>query len=121
MLRTEAGAAGELAALAYLQGRGLRLVCRNHRCRGGEIDLVMLDGDVLALVEVRFRSGPGYGGAAASVTFRKQRRIVLAARHLLMRRADLRRFRVRFDVVAIEHTAAGPQTQWIRGAFHEPR
>jgi putative endonuclease len=111
--RKEAGNAGERAALAYLQNAGLKLLLRNFRCRSGEIDLVMMDGATLVLVEVRYRSSIRFGGAAASVTWRKQRRLVNAADHLLLRRADLRRLPARFDVIAI-----GPdEIEWIKGAF----
>ena len=79
-LRKEAGRAGEAAALAYLEQAGLQLVTRNFRCKRGEIDLVMLDGATLVLVEVRYRSSEQFGGAAASVTWRKQRRLANAAR-----------------------------------------
>ena len=72
--RKEAGAEGESAALAHLQRAGLKLIARNYRCKAGEIDLIMLDGGTLALIEVRYRSTLDYGGAAASVTWRKQRR-----------------------------------------------
>ena len=74
-LRKEAGRAGEAAALAHLEQAGLQLVLRNFSCKRGEIDLVMLDGATLVLVEVRYRSSEHFGGAAASVTWRKQRRL----------------------------------------------
>jgi putative endonuclease len=115
MSRTEAGSEAEDAALAYLKQAGLKLLQRNYRCRAGEIDLVMLDGDTLVLVEVRYRSSDQYGGAAASVTYWKQRRLITAARHLLMMRADLRRYPVRFDVIAI--SALRRDIQWIKNAF----
>ena len=88
---------------------------RNWHCRLGELDLVALDGGVLVIVEVRRRSRGDYGGAAASITFAKRRRMVRAARHLLMRRPDLARLPARFDVVALD----GPEgrIEWIRGAF----
>jgi putative endonuclease len=116
------GHAAESLALAVLQDAGLALLTRNYRCRAGEIDLVMLDADagVLVLVEVRSRSRGDFGSAAATVGAVKQRRFSLAARHLLMRRRDLRRLRVRFDVVAIDPPAlpdAAPATTWIRNAF----
>lgn len=115
--RKEAGRDAEDAALAHLQASGLRLIARNYRCRAGEIDLAMLDGKTLVLVEVRYRSGDEFGGAAASVTWRKQRRLANAAGHLLMKRAELRRYPARFDVVAVSQTAAGMQIDWIRHAF----
>jgi putative endonuclease len=116
--RKEAGRAAEDAALAHLQAAGLRLVARNYRCRGGELDLVMLDGATLVLVEVRYRSSLDFGGAAASVNGFKQRRIVLAARHLLTTRSALRRYRARFDVVAVTGSGlSAPRLEWIKAAF----
>ena len=114
--RKEAGNKAEDSALAYLKQLGLKLVHRNYRCRAGEIDLIMLDGNTLALIEVRYRSSSRYGGAAASVTWRKQRRIINAARHLMLTRADLRRYPARFDVIAIS-SLARDQVDWIKGAF----
>jgi putative endonuclease len=115
--RKEAGRAAEDAALKHLQAAGLRLVTRNYRCRGGELDLAMLDGDTLALIEVRYRSSLDFGGAAASVSWFKQRRISLAARHLLTTRSELRRYRARFDVVAVTGDRRTPQLEWIKAAF----
>jgi uncharacterized protein (TIGR00252 family) len=76
--RREAGDAAEQAALDYLREHGLKLIARNYSCRGGEIDLVMLERNVLTLVEVRLRGDARFGGAAASVTARKQQRITIA-------------------------------------------
>jgi putative endonuclease len=113
--RKEAGRAGEATALAYLQKAGLQLVLRNFRCRVGEIDLVMLDGTTLVLVEVRYRSSDEFGGAAASVTWRKQRRLAHAAEYLLRTHQELRRYAARFDVVAI--SAPDRRIDWIKRAF----
>src|SRR5262245_45445606 len=111
--RKDAGAKAEDVALAYLRQHGLQLIERNYRCRAGEIDLVMIDDSILALIEVRYRTGVDFGGAAASVTLTKQRRIANAARHLLLTHANLQRYRARFDVVAID----GLKIDWIRNAF----
>lgn len=121
---TVLGRQAESAALAHLERAGLRLLTRNYRCRAGEIDLVMLDDatGVLVLVEVRSRSRREFGGAAATIGYAKQRRFTLAARHLLMTRRELRRLRVRFDVVAIDPADApgdAVKLQWIRGAWQE--
>jgi putative endonuclease len=109
------GDAAEDRALAYLQDAGLRLVGRNYRTPGrggGEIDLVMRDGATLVFVEVRRRSRSDYGSAAASVGAVKQRRIVFAARHFLLRwRAAMPP--CRFDVVAVEDG----RIAWLRAAF----
>ncbi len=115
--RKDAGAQGEDAALAYLQRCGLKLLERNYRCKAGEIDLVMLDREVLALIEVRYRSATEFGGAAASVTPEKQRRLMHAAGFLILTRADLRRYRIRFDVLAIDRSLAQSNIEWIRDAF----
>ncbi len=116
---TAIGRRGEDAAVRHLERLGLQLLERNYRCRGGEIDLVMLDGTTLVLVEVRLRSSSGFGGAAASVGPRKQRRFALAARHLMMTRPAYRRLQARFDVVALEAGAqpGDVRVDWIRDAF----
>jgi len=83
------GDAAEDRALAHLRGQGLRLVQRNFRTPGrggGEVDLIMREPDgTLVFVEVRQRADASRGGASASITPRKQQRIVLAARHFLLR------------------------------------
>ncbi|HEU4484111.1 MAG TPA: YraN family protein [Povalibacter sp.] len=115
--RKEAGTTGEQAALRYLTDRKLKLIAQNYRCRSGELDLVMLDGGTLALIEVRYRADGHFGGAAGSVTWRKQQRLISAARHLMLSRADLRRYPARFDVIAISPGKPGLQIEWIRSAF----
>ena len=109
------GDAAEDEALLYLQQQGLRLVCRNYRTPGrggGEIDLVMGERDgTLVFVEVRRRKSNLHGGAAASVGRTKQRRVVLAAQHYLLRVRTLPP--CRFDV--IEVTPEG--CHWLRAAF----
>lgn len=109
------GNAAEDAALAYLLAAGLQLVERNYRTPGrggGEIDLVMREaGGTLVFVEVRARAGTTHGGAAASVGGVKQRRIVLAARHYLMRHRSPPA--CRFDVIAID----GNHIEWLKAAF----
>jgi putative endonuclease len=116
---TVLGRRGEDLALHYLESRGLRLLERNYRCRGGEIDLVMLDGATLALIEVRSRSSADYGGAAASVGARKQRRFTLAARHLLLMRPELRKLAARFDVLAVDRAEGSGEAvvTWVKDAF----
>lgn len=116
--RRETGDQYEDLALQHLTDNGLKLIKRNHLCKGGEIDLVMLDGNTLALIEVRFRRNRSYGGAAASVTSIKRQRIVIAARHLLQSQRELQRYRARFDLVAIETDEhQQPKVEWIKGAF----
>jgi putative endonuclease len=105
------GDAGEDAALSYLSERGLKLVERNFRCKGGEIDLIMQDRDVLVFVEVRARANTTHGGAAASITARKQARLILAAQVFLQGRREPPP--CRFDVVAID----GGEIAWLKNAI----
>lgn len=112
------GARAEQLALQYLQERGLTILERNFRRRLGEIDLVALDHGVLVIAEVRTRSSNAFGGAAASIDARKQRRIIRAAAQLLQQHRDYAALPVRFDVLIVsapESTA--PQVQWLRHAF----
>ncbi len=117
--RKDAGDQGEALALHHLQAAGLKLLQRNYRCNGGEIDLIMSDTRTLVLVEVRFRSDRRFGGAAASVDRVKQKRLLRAAQHLLQTHAEYRRYRARFDLVAIDGSGAGAQISWIKDAFRQ--
>ena len=109
------GDAAEDEALKYLRGQGLRLLVRNYRTPGrggGEVDLIMHAPDgTTVFVEVRKRSSLRHGGAAASVGGIKQRRIIFAARHYLMRLPAMPP--CRFDVVVVETTGV----QWLVAAF----
>ena len=110
------GRRAEDQALQYLADAGLRLLSRNFRRRGGEIDLVMIDGDCLVFVEVRFRHTAGFAHPGLTVDRRKQRKITRTAALFLAANARLARLAVRFDVVAI----VGDGTdgiEWIRDAF----
>lgn len=105
------GVEAEQAAADYLAACGLRLVARNYRCRGGEIDLIMRDGGSLVFVEVRERTNADFGGAAASITAGKQARIHLAAQHYLSRHSlDLP---CRFDAVLVQ----GGRLEWLRAVM----
>lgn len=107
--RVNQGMQAEQAAAAYLMARGLTLIARNYRCRGGEIDLIMRDGPDLVFVEVRQRAATSHGGAAASITATKQARIRLAAQHYLSRHGlDLP---CRFDALLLQ----GERMEWLRG------
>lgn len=109
--RQRDGQAGEDRALAYLRQRGMRLIERNFRCKGGEIDLVLSEADTLVFVEVRKRADRSHGGAAASITAAKQRRLLLAAQLYLQRYREPPA--CRFDVIAID----GDTLEWIKNAI----
>ena len=122
------GEAGEVRALAHLQAAGLALVARNFRSPGpggGEVDLIMREPDgTLVFVEVRWRAGADHGGAAASVGWAKQRRVIFAARHFLARLPVWPP--CRFDVVALQGIGGVDgssdgvgeiEVSWLRAAF----
>lgn len=112
------GARAEQRAAEFLEAHGIRIVARNLRAKRDELDLVALDGDTVALIEVRQRRGRGFGGALASVTAHKQRKLIRAARHLLQRYPRLRARRLRFDVVAVQGRPDGEhEIVWIKDAF----
>jgi len=108
------GQSAESHAEAFLKTQGLTLLTRNWRCRFGEIDLVMQDGTTTVFVEVRLRSRSDFGGAAASVTPAKQKKLLAAARQYLSTLKTLPP--CRFDVVAL--TSSAPP-EWIRNAFED--
>ncbi|MCC6916797.1 YraN family protein, partial [Nitrosomonas sp.] len=77
------GSDAEQRAAIFLQQQKLTLLESNYRCRFGEIDLIMQEGNTVVFVEVRMRSGNRFGGAAASITTAKQLKLIRAARHYL--------------------------------------
>ncbi len=111
------GRAAEAAAARLLEQSGYRILRRNFRARGGELDLVARDGGTLAIVEVRYRAGGRYGGGADSITAAKRRRIALAARVLLAAEPALARLPARFDVVEVSGPAGALDCRLIRDAF----
>ena len=111
------GAAAEALAAEHLAARGLRIVARNVRCRGGEVDLICLDRSHVVFVEVRLRTSARFGGAAESITAAKRRRVLIAAQWWLGGAG--RRFAsaaCRFDAVLLD--ALDPERiTWLPGAF----
>lgn len=108
------GEQAERRAEIFLVAHGLQLQARNFRCRHGEIDLIMRDGPMLVFIEVRLRQRSDYGGAAESIHFPKQRRIVLAAQYYLASMQPLPP--CRFDAVLLD-SLDGKGIEWIRDVF----
>lgn len=117
MSNSELGARGEALAALHLVENGMELIDRNWRTKYGELDIVARDGDVFVFIEVKTRSGTGYGTPAESVTYAKRQRI----RRLALAWLDERKspwVRVRFDVVAILMTRDGdPIVSHLRAVF----
>jgi len=109
------GVQAEQQALVFLQKQGLLLICQNFYCRFGEIDLIMSDQGTLVFIEVRYRKNQDFGGATASITPQKQRKLIKTAKHYLSQLDD--EPYCRFDVIAISESAIEPQ--WIQDAFQE--
>jgi putative endonuclease len=106
------GKHAEDQAQNFLSSKGLTLICRNYRCKQGELDLIMRDRKTLVVIEVRYRKSDTYGSALESITRSKQACISAATQHYLMTHPE--DCPLRFDVIAI--TGNGEIT-WIQNAF----
>ena len=106
------GEKAENQAQEFLIAQGLKPVCQNYRCKLGEIDLIMEDGNTLVIVEVRYRKSDKFGSALESVTLRKQSRIIATTKYYLMvNNIDQP---VRFDVIGISNKQT---LNWVNNAF----
>jgi putative endonuclease len=115
--RPALGARAEQLAADELERRGCRVIDRNYRYRGGELDLVARDGDTLVFVEVRARRSAEFGAPYETIGREKQRRVARAAEHWLVTHGLTRAF-ARFDVVSVLLPADGsPQLEIITNAF----
>jgi putative endonuclease len=116
--RQRCGRRAEQLAAEFLRAAGCEILERNYRRRLGELDLVARREGVLVVAEVRTRASGAYGGAAASVDWRKQRRITRAASALLLQRTDLAALPLRFDVIVVtDPEGDSPVIEWIQHAF----
>jgi putative endonuclease len=110
------GARAERTALQFLVRNGLTTVGSNFQNRGGEIDLIMLDGGCLVFVEVRFRTSARFASPEITIDARKQRKIIRTAAVFIARTPQFSSHPVRFDVVAITGKG-GDGIRWIQDAF----
>jgi putative endonuclease len=110
------GRQAEQLAFDYLLDRNLLPVARNFHCRGGEIDLIMLDGDCLTYVEVRYRASTSFAPASHTVDRHKQRKIIRTAAMFIARNHRFSTYTMRFDVVAVEGVE-NPTVEWTKDAF----
>ncbi len=111
--RKKLGNEAEQQACKHLKAHGLKLLDKNFSIKAGEIDLIMLDNETLVFVEVRYRKNADFGSAAASVTPKKQQRIIKAS--LAYQQKHAPQSSMRFDVVAIE--GDNRELDWIQNAF----
>ncbi len=115
--RQRLGKSGEKTVARYLETKGYKILAKNYRCKLGEVDIIARDGQVLVFIEVKTRSGLGYGSPAAAVDRRKQQQISRTAQYYL---AEQKLFDspARFDVVSVLCDHAKHQTiDHIHNAF----
>jgi putative endonuclease len=116
--RQASGQRAEELAAQFLRAQGLEILQRNYRRRLGELDIVARGEGVLVVAEVRSRASAAFGGAAASVGWRKRVRITRAAHALLQQHPELARLPVRFDVLLVnDPLGPTPRIEWLRQAF----
>lgn len=114
--RLPLGRRGERAAEKYLRRIGYRIVARNYRAAGAEIDIVAMDGETIVFVEVKTRQSFAAGAPEEAVDERKQTRMRRAAEAFVRRyRAD--DYDMRFDVVAIDASGGRLEIALLRNAF----
>lgn len=118
--RRARGERAEMIAERRLRAAGARILARNARYKGGEIDLIAEDEGCIAFVEVRLRSHADFGGAASSITLAKQRRVALAARHWLAAEGSAWRNRpCRFDAMLLDSLEPA-RIEWLKSAYEIP-
>jgi putative endonuclease len=116
--RQQSGRRAEELAADFLRAAGCEILECNYRRRLGELDIIARSAGVLIVAEVRTRASDEFGGAAASITRTKQRRITRAANQLLQQRTELSRLPVRFDVLVVSNPGGpAPCVEWIKHAF----
>lgn len=111
------GNRAESRAQQYLEQQGFITLTKNYRCKLGEIDLVMKDGNTLVFVEVRLRSNRKFASALESVNYSKQQKLTRAALHFLQSHRLYDKVACRFDVVALDNTGNAPHLSWVKNAF----
>ena len=106
------GVLGEVRAEQFLQGRGMRILARNYKSEGAEIDLIALDGAVVAFIEVKTRAASSATRGREAVNFAKQKKICRGALAYMAKKRLMDR-QARFDVIEIQ----GDQVTYIENAF----
>ncbi len=117
LLTNKRGQWAEQLAEKHLCEKGMILVQRNYSCPRGEIDLIMMDTDTIAFIEVRYRKNQQYGGGIESIDTRKQNKLRLTAMHYLQQTDRYQEQACRFDAVIISGSPSSPSVNWIKNAF----
>lgn len=114
--RVRFGEIGEELAVQELERHGYAILARRYRRRGGEIDIIAVDGTTVVFVEVKARQSRAFGDPSEAVTALKRHRLTATARDYVARH-QLHDRPCRFDVVAIHMTNEAPRIELIRNAF----
>lgn len=111
----KSGFLAESIARDYLIQQGLKILAQNLVCRIGEIDILAIDNNIIAFIEVRSRKNNYYGGAGASINIHKQQKIIRTANYFLplIYKYIGNQMACRFDVIAIDNG----QISWLKHAF----
>lgn len=117
--KREFGGQLETFAKNILLKEGCKIIQLNYQCKLGEIDIIIKDGDALVFVEVRYRKHAKFGGAVASVDYKKQQKLIKTAQLYLVENKLTNNAICRFDVFAIEGPINRLEYQWIKNAFTE--
>jgi putative endonuclease len=107
---------GENEAYKFLKQQGYKILRRNYRVMGGEIDLIVSKGDTLVFVEVKAQEGVGPISPEMRVGPVKQRQIIKKAKYYLSRTRKTYG-EIRLDVISVCRTNSGPEISHIEGAF----
>ncbi len=112
------GSRGEEYAAEFVEGRGMRVIRRNYRCRMGEIDIIAVDADTVVFIEVKTRASGMYGSPAEAVTDAKKSKLLKTAYHYIMSN-DTKGMGLRFDVAEVFFAEGCFSVNYIENAFGE--
>ena len=107
---------GEQLAAQYLVERGFEILAMNYRYRRGEIDIIAKHTGVIVFVEVKARQSDRFGDPKWAVTYKKQRKISMAALQYL-KDTEQGNTRARFDVISINSSGDKPVIELVKNAF----
>jgi putative endonuclease len=114
----ELGNWAEQLACDHIQQQGWQILARNYHCRSGELDIVACHQSTLAFIEVKYRRSNHYGGALASITPSKRRRLISAAQTFLQNYSQFKSRQARFDLIAISGRPKQQlKLQWLPAIF----
>lgn len=114
---TALGNTAEDMAAEYLQGKGYRVIARNHRTRFAELDIIAASKDVVAFVEVKYRKYAGFGGGVGAITQDKLRRLHNAAEVWLSEHEEFADHQPRIDVVIVEGDLVDAKMEYLENVY----